>query len=302
MSRTFFARVSTAALLLAGCWIAFTQTQAPPKLSTSKVKDDLYMIEGDGGNVAVYVTNEGVILVDDKYDQDHDAIVTQVKSVTDQPVKYILSTHYHADHSGGNAKFLSSAEIISTANARANIVNKVQSNAPPNMAAARVTFTDETAVYLGGKEVRARYFGRGHTNGDAIIYFPALRTIHTGDMMAGVTPLIDYPGGGSVVEWTKTLDAAMKLDFDTVIPGHGAVTNKAGLLNYRNNVEKLRTRATGLIHEGKSQDDVGEGHDRRIRLGSHQSADAMEPPRHDERAEVGQAIVFCGLSCFAKNS
>jgi cyclase len=257
MSRTLLARLSAAALLLAGCWIAFTQTQTPPKLSTSKVKDDLYMIEGDGGNVAVYVTNEGVILVDDKYDQDHDSIVTQVKSVTDQPVKYILSTHYHADHSGGNAKFLSTAEIISTANARANIVNKVQSNAPPNMAAARVTFTDETAVFLGGKEVRARYFGRGHTNGDAIIYFPALRTIHTGDMMAGTTPLIDYPGGGSVVEWTKTLDAAMKLDFDTVIPGHGAVTNKAGLLNYRNNVEKLRTRATGLIHEGKNQDDVG---------------------------------------------
>ena len=256
MSRTLLARLSAAALLLAGCWIAFTQTQAPPKLTTSKVKDDLYMIEGDGGNVAVYVTNEGVILVDDKYDQDHDGIVTQVKSVTDQPVKYILSTHYHADHSGGNAKFLSSAEIISTANARANIVNKVQSNAPPNMAAARVTFTDETAVFLGGKEVRARYFGRGHTNGDAIIYFPALHTIHTGDMMAGSTPLIDYPGGGSVVEWTKTLDAAMKLDFDTVIPGHGAVTNKAGLLNYRNNVEKLRTRATGLIREGKSQDDV----------------------------------------------
>jgi glyoxylase-like metal-dependent hydrolase (beta-lactamase superfamily II) len=256
MSRTLLARLSAAALLLAGCWIAFTQTQAPPKLTTSKVKDDLYMIEGDGGNVAVYVTNEGVILVDDKYDQDHDGIVTQVKTVTDQPVKYILSTHYHADHSGGNAKFLSSAEIISTANARANIVNKVQSNAPPNVAAARVTFTDETAVFLGGKEVRARYFGRGHTNGDAIIYFPALHTIHTGDMMAGTTPLIDYPGGGSVVEWTKTLDAAMNLDFDTVIPGHGAVTNKAGLLNYRNNVEKLRTRATGLIREGKSQDDV----------------------------------------------
>ena len=123
MSRTLLARLSAAALLLAGCWIAFTQTQAPPKLSTSKVKDDLYMIEGDGGNVAVYVTNEGVILVDDKFDQDHDAIVAKVKSVTDQPVKYILSTHYHADHSGGNAKFLSTAEIISTANARANIVN-----------------------------------------------------------------------------------------------------------------------------------------------------------------------------------
>jgi len=75
--------------------------------------------------------------------------------------------------------------------------------------------------------------------------------------MAGSTPLIDYAGGGSVVEWTKTLDAALKLDFETVIPGHGAVTNKAGLLAYRNNVEKLRTRAAGLVHEGRSQEEIG---------------------------------------------
>ena len=258
MSRTLLARLSAAALLSTGCWIAYTQTQAqPPKLTLSKVKDDLYMIEGDGGNVSAYVTSEGVILVDDKYEQDHEGIVAQVKSVTSLPVKYILSTHYHADHSGGNAKFLPTAEIISTANARSNIVNhKQQSNPPPVVAPARVTFTEETAVFLGGKEVRARYFGRGHTNGDAIVYFPALRTIHTGDMMAGTTPLIDYPGGGSVVEWVKTLDATMKLDFDTVIPGHGAVTTKAGLLNYRNNVDKLRARAAGLIREGKSQEDV----------------------------------------------
>ena len=258
MSRTLLARLGAAALLLTGCWIAFTQTQAQPaKLTLNKVKDDLYVIEGDGGNVAAYVTSEGVILVDDKFDQDHDGIVAHVKSITNLPVKYVLSTHYHADHSGGNAKFLPTAEIISTANARTNIVNHVQSNAPPGVAPARVTFTEETAVFLGGKEVRARYFGRGHTNGDAIVYFPALRTIHTGDMMAGTTPLIDYTGGGSVVEWTKTLDAAMKLDFDTVIPGHGAVTNKAGLLAYRNNIEKLRDRASGLIRQGKSQEDVG---------------------------------------------
>lgn len=258
MSRTVFARLCAAALLLTGCWIAFTQTQTPPpKLTINKVKDDLYVIEGGGaGNVAVYVTGEGVILVDDKFEQNHDAIVAQIKTVTPLPVKYILSTHYHADHSGGNAKFLPTAEIISTANARANIVNHTQSNAPPGMEAARVTFTEESAVFLGGKEVRARYFGRGHTNGDAIIYFPALRTIHTGDMMAGSTPLIDYPGGGSVVEWVKTLDAAMQLDFDTVIPGHGAVTTKPGLLSYRNNVDKLRVRAAGLVRGGKSQEEV----------------------------------------------
>jgi len=259
MNRTLVARASLGGFLLLGCWIAYTQNQGgqPPQLSLNKVKDDLYEIEGDGGNVAVYLTNEGVILVDDKFDRDHEAITEKVKSVTDQPVKYVLSTHHHSDHSGGNAKFLPTAEIISTANARANIVGHKQPNVSPEMAPARVVFTEECSVFLGGKEVRARHFGRGHTNGDAFIYFPAQRTIHTGDMMAGTTPLIDYLGGGSVVEWTKTLDAVLKLDFDTVIPGHGPVTNKAGLLAYRNNVEKLRNRAAGLIREGKSQDEVG---------------------------------------------
>jgi cyclase len=231
MSRTLLVRVSAGILFLLIAWVGYTQnkTAQPPQLTINKVKEDLYDIEGDGGNVAVYVTNEGVILVDDKYEPDFEGIVAKVKSVTSQPVKYILSTHHHADHSGGNTKFSSVAEIISTANARANIVQHKQPNAPANMVPARVVFTEETAVFLGGKEVRARYFGRGHTNGDAIVYFPALRTIHTGDLMAGKTPLIDYPGGGSVVEWTKTLDEAMKLDFDTVIPGHGPVTDKAGL-------------------------------------------------------------------------
>ena len=258
MSRTSVARISAGVLFLLGCWLAYTQTQgkAPP-LTLNKVKDDLYEIEGDGGNVAVYLTDEGVILVDDKYDQDHENIMEKVKSVTSQPVKYVLSTHHHADHSGGNAKFLPTAEVISTVNAHKNIVEHKQANAPPGVLPSRVAFTDEAVVYLGGKEVRAKDYGRGHTNGDAIIYFPLLRTIHTGDLMAGATPLIDYPGGGSVVEWTKTLDGAMALDFDTVIPGHGPVTNKAGLLAYRNNVEKLRNRAAGMIREGKSQEEVG---------------------------------------------
>jgi cyclase len=258
MSRTLLVRIFAGIPFLLISWIGYTQSQKqPPQLTLNKVKEDLYIIEGDGGNVAVYVTSEGVILVDDKFEQDYEGIVTKVKSVTSQPIKYILSTHHHSDHSGGNTRFSSSVEIISTANARANIVQHKQPNAQANMVPARVVFTDETAVFLGGKEVRARYFGRGHTNGDAIIYFPALRTLHTGDMMAGKTPLIDYPGGGSVVEWTKTLDAAMKLDFDTVIPGHGPVTDKAGLLAYRNNIEKLRNRAAGMIREGKSQDEVG---------------------------------------------
>jgi glyoxylase-like metal-dependent hydrolase (beta-lactamase superfamily II) len=203
------------------------------------------------------VTDEGVVLVDAKFEQDYEGITAQVKSVTDKPVKYVINTHHHSDHAGGNTRFIEVAEIISHKNARANIEGKTQSSVSPNMKPARITFTDETSVFLGGKEVRARYFGRGHTNGDVFVYFPAQRVIHMGDMMAGVTPLIDYPGGGSIVEWSKTVDAAVAaFDFDKVIPGHGTVTNRAGLQTYRDNVVKLRTEVAALVRQGKSQEEV----------------------------------------------
>jgi cyclase len=259
VTRTLLTRISAAVLFLTLGWIAYTQNQPQPqKLTLNKVKDDLYEIVGDGGNVAVYITDEGVILIDDKFDQDHQSIVDNVKSVTSQPIKYVINTHYHQDHSGGNTKFLPTAEIISTAMARTNILEhkQVGNVQPPDVSPARITFTTEADVNLGGKEVRAIYMGRGHTNGDALIYFPALRVLHTGDLMAGTSPLIDYNGGGSVVEWTKTLDNALKLDFDTVIPGHGAITDKAGLKTYRDNVEKMRNRVSGMIHEGKGQAEV----------------------------------------------
>lgn len=222
-----------------------------------KITDDLFVIIGNGGNVGVLVTDEGVVLVDDKFEEDYDGIIARVKSVTNQPVKYVITTHHHSDHSGGNTRFIEVAEIISHKNARANITGGKQPGAPANLKPARITFTDETSVFLGGKEVRARYFGRGHTNGDVIVYFPAQRVIHTGDLMAGLTPLIDYAGGGSLVEWIKTVDAAMAaLDFDRVIPGHGTVTNRAGLQTYRDNVVKLRDDVAAQIRQGKSQEEI----------------------------------------------
>jgi glyoxylase-like metal-dependent hydrolase (beta-lactamase superfamily II) len=261
MNRTLKVRAAAGALFLAGVVAAYTyQSATPPALTIEKVHDDLYMIVGDGGNVAVYITSEGLILVDDKYDQDHDQIVARIRSVTNQPIRYILSTHYHADHSGGNTQFTKEAEIISTRNAHDGIVKHLQSNAPNNMVPARVTFTDETSIFLGGKEVRAKYFGRAHTNGDAFVYFPAHRLLHSGDTFASAptaTPLIDYPGGGSVVEWTKTLDAVMSsLDFDQVIPGHGPLSNKAAMKAYRDRVEVLRNKAQAQIRAGKSQADL----------------------------------------------
>jgi cyclase len=265
MHRGYLVRASGAGLFLLLTWLAWTQNQsAPAELKVNPVRDNLWEIEGDGGNVAVRVTKEGVILVDDKYERDHHAIVAAIKSVTSQPVKYILSTHYHEDHSGGNASFVPGVEILSTRNARMSILGHQQLDASPNILPAPIVFTEESSVFLGGVEARAHYFGRGHTNGDAVVYFPDLKTIHMGDLMAdtsdlrmGTSPTVDYNGGGSLLEYPKTIDKVLAAyDFDTVIPGHGPVTNRQGLVTYRDNVVKLIARAQAFVRQGHSQDEL----------------------------------------------
>ncbi len=153
----------SASLLFFGLgWIAYTQDQ-PQKLTVQQIKKDLYLLAGDGsekdaGNVAVYITGEGVILVDDRFEFDHDNIVNAVKKLTSQPIKYVLNTHHHADHSGGNGRmFPLGVNIISTAQARSNILQHKQPGAPP-LTPANLVFTDEESVFLGGKEVRAKFF------------------------------------------------------------------------------------------------------------------------------------------------
>lgn len=253
MRKTLIVRVSAGILALAGVWIAYTQNPpAPRPLTIQKVKQDLYVIAGGAGNVAVYLTDDGVILVDDMFEQNYEDIMAKVKSVTGQPIKYVLNTHQHDDHSGGNVKMLPMAEVIAHKNVRTNMVNLKQPGLP------RLTFSDETSVYLGGKEVQARYYGRGHTNGDAVIYFPALKLIHTGDLFLTNPPLpfIDYANGGGAVEWTKTLDEILKIDFDTAIPGHGPVSNREGILKWRADFENMRARVSAMVHQGKGKDEV----------------------------------------------
>jgi glyoxylase-like metal-dependent hydrolase (beta-lactamase superfamily II) len=260
MSRTILVRFSAVAIALGCAWIAYTQAPAPqgkdgkqakqPNNMISKVADDLYAIIGDGGNSTVYVTSEGVILVDDKFEYDGQDIIDKVKSVTNQPIKYVLNTHLHGDHTGSNERFLPTAEIIATKNARDNMV---KNKAPGVM---RVVFTDETDIFLGGKEVRMKWYGRSHTNGDAVVYFPALKILASGDMGANNGPNVDFANGGSIKDWGKTLDEVLKLDFDTVIPGHGPVSKRQYLIDYRNVAAGIPTTVTSMVREGKSKDDI----------------------------------------------
>lgn len=258
MSRTLMVRLSAGLIALGCAWVAYTQAPAPqgkqqakqPNNMISKVTDDLYVIIGDGGNSSVYITNEGVILVDDKFEYDGQDIIDKVKSVTNQPIKYVLNTHLHGDHTGSNVLFLSRAEVIATKMARDNMV---KNNQPGVM---RVTFTDETDIFLGGKEVRMKYYGRGHTNGDAVVYFPALRILASGDLGANNGPNVDFANGGSMKEWAQTLDGVLKLDFNTVIPGHGPVSPRQYLIDYRNVAAGIPTTVTSMVRQGKGKDDI----------------------------------------------
>lgn len=250
MTKPLMVRIFAIVLSAGGVWIALTQPPAQP-LTVEKIADDLHVIVGSGGNVAVLTTSEGMVLVDDKFERNIPEILDKVKALSDKPIKYVLNTHQHGDHTGGNRKLMESpVEIVIHKNARANMVKASQPGLP------RITFSDETAVYLGGKEVQARHVGRAHTNGDAVIYFPAHKVIHTGDMFVNGAPFIDYANGGSGVAWTNTIDEILKIDFVTIIPGHGNISKREDLVKWKKSFETMRDRLSELKRQGKTKDEV----------------------------------------------
>jgi glyoxylase-like metal-dependent hydrolase (beta-lactamase superfamily II) len=241
-------------------------------MRADKVKDGLFVIRGpflpcmtgcrpgqtgdglihESGDVAVRVTPEGLIVVDDKFASQAADVFAQVKTVSPLPVKYVLNTHHHGDHASGNAfaRDMLGVNIIAHKNIRENFL-RIQQAGEPN-----ITFANEGAVYLGGVEVKLFWFGRGHTNGDTVIYFSELKTIHAGDLIIDAMPVIDYPGGGSALEFISTIDKLLALDFDTMIPGHGRIMTKDEVRAYRARFQVMNDRMRELIRRGVTKDQL----------------------------------------------
>jgi glyoxylase-like metal-dependent hydrolase (beta-lactamase superfamily II) len=228
----------------------------PAKLELIEVQDDLYVIHNAyvPGNTTALVTNEGVILVDDKFEIDVDNIVALLKTVTNQPIKYVINTHYHGDHSGGNAKLQSGGTLaVASAQARSRMVAANQPGQPD------ITIEPRGSIHLGGKSAEIYWFGRAHTDGDIVVLFPQNRALAAGDMFTvgeGTPQLIDYEGGGSAKEWTATVAKVLELDFDTVVPGHGGVVKKADLQAFRASTQRLTELVTQAVRAGRSKADI----------------------------------------------
>jgi glyoxylase-like metal-dependent hydrolase (beta-lactamase superfamily II) len=255
---TIRSTIATGALAaLAGCWGTANAQGGfgPPELTTVQVRENIYMIRNAmSGNVTVLVSDDGVLLIDDKFAMDHDGIMAQLAKITDQPVRYVINTHLHQDHTGGNAAMQAlDAEVIASANAR-YIMAETQTEGLPN-----ITLDDHLRIHLGDMPIDLYYFGRGHTDGDIVVHLPEERIVVMGDLFALWGPylhLIHYAAGGSAREWSRTLERALQLDFDTVIPGHSGVTDRATMEGYLAETVRLQAMVREMNRARRTRDEI----------------------------------------------
>ncbi len=217
---------------------AFQQPPAEKVVTVDKVKDNLFVLRGGGGNTAVFVTANGVVIVDTKLAGWGQPILAKVKELTPKPVTTIINTHSHGDHVSGNVEFPATVEIVAHENTKTNVEAWPAvyglGNAFPNVVkesggkgVPKRTFKDKLTLGSGNDQVDLFYFGRGHTGGDAWVVFPALRVMHTGDMFPNKgIPIMDKNAGGSGVEFPETLTKAFNAakDIDIIITGHAPTT------------------------------------------------------------------------------
>lgn len=205
----------------------------PPELTLVPVegKENIYLIRNQSaGNITVIVGEEGVVLVDTKMEPEHAGVIEFVEEVTDAPLKYVINTHLHPDHTGGNPPLKAlGLPVVASENARRIMAERSQPGLPD------ITLRETMRIWLDDMPIDLHYLGRGHTDGDIVVHLPTEGTVVTGDLFALYGPyraVIDYSAGGGLRDWTRTLERVLDLDFDLVIPGHSGVTDRANIEGY----------------------------------------------------------------------
>ena len=220
-----------------------------------QLKPDLYLITGGGANTLVRVTTEGLIVVDTKNPggDNYDRVMEEIKSVSNLPVKYVINTHHHPDHVGNNQKFIDAgAQVIGLDTLKTNMVSDPRTKDIPGL--PTIAFAKDYELKFGGAIVQAHFYGRGHTGDDTMVYFPDLKVLMVSDEITDNTPIIDFANGGSAVEWTRVLDGALSIDFETAIPGRGEPKSRADVQAYRAKFAALISRASDAIKAGATKE------------------------------------------------
>jgi len=274
MLRTGMTVVATM-MWLAGTAIAQQQpptAPSPPDFSKVEIKatdlgDNVYMLEGQGGNITVAVAKDGIIMVDGQYAPLHDKIKAAISAISNEPIKYLINTHYHGDHTGGNEPFAKDGVTVVS---EINVKNRLAAGTTNGLTGAKVppapagalptrTYTGAYHIRLRGRVADLKHIANAHTDGDTYVWFKAANVLSTGDTFTnGRYPNIDFANGGNIRGMIAATDAYMKLTNTKtrIVPGHGPLADKAALTEYRTMLVTARDRMAKLVKEGKSEDDM----------------------------------------------
>lgn len=230
----------TLLLLLASTPLLAQRDFSNVAVKAEKVAGSVYMLTGAGGNIGASVGDDGIVVIDDQYAPLAPKIEAALKAITPKPVRFILNTHYHGDHTGGNEYFGKSAPIVAHENVRKRLASGVSlfgETVPPAAPGALpvLTFDESVTIHLNGEDVRAVHMPAGHTDGDSVIWFTKSNVVHMGDQFFnGMFPFVDTPNGGSVRGMIANVDRVLEMlpDDAKVIPGHGPLSDKNGLRRF----------------------------------------------------------------------
>ena len=235
------------------------------QIKVTQISQNVYMLEGEGGNIGMSVGEDGVFLIDDQFAPLTQKIVAAIKTVTDKPIRFLLNTHWHGDHAGGNENLAKLGVLIVAhdnvfkrlSTEQINLLGK--SPASPKAALPVVTFNDRVVYHINGDEITAYHVPPAHTDSDSFVRFRNANIVHTGDVFAsGRYPFIDSTNGGSVKGIVAAMDALIPTldDFTKVIPGHGPLSGKREVIAYRNMIAAIGKRVEALVKQGKTLEQV----------------------------------------------
>src|SRR3954451_18845094 len=254
----FMTKLLGVLLLLASVGLA--QDFSKVEIKVQKVAGTVYMLTDAGGNIGASVGEDGIVIVDDQYAPLADKIQAALKGITDKPVRFVINTHWHGDHTGGNAYFAKQGTIIAQENVRERLKNGGKVLGNDIKPAAKdvlpiITFNDRASVHLNGEDIRAIHFPHGHTDGDSVIFFTQSNIVHMGDdFFNGMYPFVDVENSGSVKGMLAGVDKVLSTlpDDAKVIPGHGPLSDKAGLRTFAEVLRGTSNAVAKALAAGKT--------------------------------------------------